>query len=180
MTSSNIPSKTIPSSALFTCQNKTPRLGQDVFVAEGARIIGDVELGDKSSVWFNVVIRGDVAPLRIGSETNIQDNTVIHGTWNKAAVSIGDRVTVGHSAILHGCTIGHQCLIGMGSIIMDGAVIGDHCIVGAGSLVTEGSVFPSGMLILGRPAKAIRPLSERELEFLPRSAAHYITYTSWY
>jgi len=165
---------------LIPCQGKKPLLSKDVFIAEGARIIGDVEMGEKSSVWFNVVIRGDVAPIRIGEETNIQDNAVIHGTWNKAEVKIGKKVTIGHSAILHGCTVGDQCLIGMGSIIMDGAVIGENSIVAAGSLVTEGSKFPSGMLILGRPAKALRSLTPEELAFLPKSASNYITYTSWY
>jgi len=165
---------------LIKCQNKEPQVGQDVFVADGAKVIGEVEIGAKSSVWFNVVIRGDVAPIRIGTETNIQDNAVIHGTWNKAAVTIGKRVTIGHSAILHGCTIEDQCLIGMGSIVMDGAKIRENSIVAAGSLVTEGSEFPSGMLILGRPAKAVRPLTKEELAFLPKSASNYITYTSWY
>lgn len=164
----------------FTCRGKSPNLGKDVFVADGAKIIGDVTIGDQSSVWFNSVLRGDVAPIKIGARTNIQDNAVIHGTWNKASATLGDDVTVGHSAILHGCTIGNLCLIGMGAIVMDGAVIGDRCIVGAGSLVTEGSQFPPGMLILGRPAKALRPLSPQELEFLPKSSANYITYTSWY
>lgn len=165
---------------LISCQGKTPKVGKDVFLADGSKVIGDVELGDKSSVWFNVVIRGDVAPIRIGAETNIQDNTVIHGTWNKASVTIGQGVTVGHSVVLHGCTIGDLCLIGMGSIIMDGAKIGSNSIVGAGSLVTEGSQFESGMLILGRPAKALRPLTQDELAFLPKSASNYITYKSWY
>lgn len=165
---------------LITCQDKNPTIGKDVFLAEGAKVVGDVELGDQSSVWFNVVIRGDVAPIRIGAESNIQDNTVIHGTWNKATVTIGKGVTIGHSVVLHGCTIGDQCLIGMGSIIMDGATIGANSIVGAGSLVTEGSQFESGMLVLGRPAKALRPLTQAELDFLPKSASNYITYKSWY
>lgn len=165
---------------LIQCREKMPQVGSDVFIAEGARVIGDVELGDQCSVWFNVVIRGDVSPIRIGAQTNIQDNAVIHGTWNKASVSIGEQVTIGHSAILHGCTIGDQCLVGMGAIIMDKAQIGARCIVGAGSLVTEGSVFPEGSLILGRPAKVARPLTKEELEFLPRSAANYLTYTTWY
>jgi carbonic anhydrase/acetyltransferase-like protein (isoleucine patch superfamily) len=165
---------------LVKCQDQEPHISQDVFIAEGTKVIGDVHIGEKSSIWFNVVIRGDVAPIRIGSETNIQDNTVIHGTWKKAAVRVGNGVTIGHSAILHGCTIEDQCLIGMGSIVMDGAHISQNSIVGAGSLVTEGSQFPPGMLILGRPAKALRPLTPDELAFLPKSASNYITYTSWY
>lgn len=165
---------------IIPCQGKNPKVGKEVFLAEGSKIIGDVELGDKSSVWFNVVIRGDVAPISIGEETNIQDNTVIHGTWHKASATIGKGVTVGHSVVLHGCTIGDYCLIGMGSIVMDGAKIAANSIVGAGSLVTEGSQFESGMLILGRPAKAIRPLTKEELAFLPQSASNYMTYKSWY
>jgi carbonic anhydrase/acetyltransferase-like protein (isoleucine patch superfamily) len=162
------------------CRGTKPNLGNDVFVADGAKIVGDVRIGDQSSIWFNAVLRGDVAPIVIGARTNIQDNAVVHGTWNKAAATIGEGVTIGHSAILHGCTIGDHCLIGMGAIIMDRAKIGAQSIVGAGSLVTEGSDFPEGMLVLGRPAKAIRPLTAEELAFLPKSAANYQTYTTWY
>lgn len=162
------------------CRGKKPTIAEGVFVADGAKIIGDVVIGSDSSIWFNSVLRGDVAPIHIGSRTNIQDNAVVHGTWNKAAATIGDGVTVGHSAILHGCTIGDNCLIGMGAIVMDLAKIGSNCIVGAGSLVTEGSEFPDGTLILGRPAKAVRPLKPEELAFLPQSAANYIMYMGWY
>jgi carbonic anhydrase/acetyltransferase-like protein (isoleucine patch superfamily) len=162
------------------CRGSKPQLAADVFVADGARIVGDVIIGAQSSIWFNAVIRGDVAPIRIGSRSNIQDNAVVHGTWHKAAATIGNGVTIGHSVILHGCTIGDNCLIGMGTIVMDQAEIPANCIVGAGSLVTEGSQFPEGSLILGRPAKVIRPLKPAELEFLPKSAANYMTYTGWY
>lgn len=162
------------------CRGAKPNLEADVFVADGAKIVGDVTIGAQSSVWFNAVLRGDVAPIKIGSKTNIQDNSVVHGTWNKAAAVIGDGVTIGHSVILHGCTIGDNCLIGMGAIVMDLAKIGSNCIVGAGSLVTEGSDFPEGSLILGRPAKVVRPLKPEELAFLPKSAANYMTYMSWY
>ncbi len=162
------------------CRGTKPSLGTAVFVADGAKIVGDVTIGSESSIWFNAVLRGDVAPIKIGAKTNIQDNAVVHGTWHKAAAIIGDGVTIGHSAILHGCSVGDNCLIGMGAIIMDLAKIGPNCIVGAGSLVTEGSEFPEGSLILGRPAKVVRPLKPEELAFLPKSAANYITYTSWY
>lgn len=162
------------------CRGLKPKLSKDVFIADGAKIVGDVQIGEQSSVWFNAVLRGDVAPIKIGKKTNIQDNAVVHGTWNKAAATIGDGVTIGHTAILHGCTIGDNCLIGMGAIIMDHAKVGANSIVGAGSLVTEGSEFPEGSLILGRPAKAVRPLKKEELEFLPKSADNYMTYTSWY
>lgn len=158
----------------------TPQIGKGSFVAPSADIIGDVRIGENSSIWFNTTLRGDVMPIVIGKETNIQDNTVIHGTHKKCGAVIGDKVTVGHSVILHGCTIGDLCLIGMGSVVMDEAKIPPRSIVGAGSLVTEGSTFPEGHLILGRPAKAVRPLKPNELEFLGQSAANYRLYSSWY
>jgi carbonic anhydrase/acetyltransferase-like protein (isoleucine patch superfamily) len=166
--------------SIVTAREKTPILGKDVFIADGAKIIGDVTIGDQSSIWYNSVIRGDVMPIRIGCKTNIQDGAVVHGTLGKAAASIGNEVTIGHLAILHGCDIGDQCLIGMGAIVMDNVKIPNRCIVGAGSLVTEGSVFEEESLILGRPAKAVRKLKKEELEFLPKSAENYIMYTSWY
>lgn len=159
---------------------KTPQIGEGSFVAPSADLIGDVTLGKRCSVWFNTTLRGDVMPIVIGDETNIQDNSVIHGTYKKCGAVIGNRVTVGHSVILHGCRIGDLVLVGMGSIIMDQAHVPDRCIVGAGSLVTENATFPEGYLILGRPAKAIRPLNEKELAFLPQSANNYIEYMSWY
>lgn len=158
----------------------TPQIGAQTFLAPSAEIIGDVVLGDKCSVWFHTTLRGDVMPIRIGFETNIQDHTVIHGTYEKCGTTIGNQVTVGHSVILHGCRVDDLVLVGMGSIIMDHAHIPERCIVGAGSLVTEGSSFEPGMLILGRPAKAVRKLNERELAFLPQSAANYIFYQGWY
>lgn len=159
---------------------KTPQIGEGSFVAPSADLIGDVQIGKGCSVWFNTTLRGDVMPIVIGDETNIQDNTVIHGTYKKCGAVIGRRVTVGHSVILHGCTIGDFVLVGMGSVIMDQAEIPKRSIVGAGSLVTEGSRFPEGHLILGRPAKAIRPLKEDELAFLNQSADNYIEYMGWY
>jgi carbonic anhydrase/acetyltransferase-like protein (isoleucine patch superfamily) len=158
----------------------TPEINEDVFVADNARIIGDVKIGAKSSVWYNVTIRGDVMPIRIGKEANIQDGSVLHGTYQKFGCNIEDRVTIGHLVMLHGCTIGRECLIGMGSIIMDGAEIGEQSIVGAGSLVTEGSKFPPRSLILGRPAKVKRELTEEELKALKYSADNYLLYKTWY
>lgn len=162
------------------CRGFKPQVDKNVYLAPGSHIIGDVTILENSSVWFNTVIRGDVMPIRIGRNTNIQDNSVIHGTFKKAASTIGNYVTIGHSVILHGCEIGDYSLIGMGSIVMDGAKIGKNCIVGAGSLVTEGSVFPDNSLILGRPAKIKRELTQEELAFLPQSAANYQEYTTWY
>lgn len=157
-----------------------PKIGEGSFVAPSADIIGNVTSGKNCSFWFNTTVRGDVMPITIGDETNIQDNSVIHGTLNRAQATIGSRVTVGHSVILHGCTIGDLCLIGMGSVIMDQALIPEKCIVGAGSLITEGAKFDSGWLILGRPAKAVRPLKEEELRFLDQSADNYLNYMKWY
>ncbi len=157
-----------------------PKIADSVFVAENAAIIGDVVISEKASIWYNVTIRGDVMPIRIGKETNIQDNSVIHGTYKEHGCTIGHRVTVGHGVILHGCEIQDACLIGMGSIIMDGAVIGEQSVVGAGSLVTEGKKFPPRSLILGRPATVKRTLTEKELAGLQDSADHYFMYVDWF
>jgi carbonic anhydrase/acetyltransferase-like protein (isoleucine patch superfamily) len=159
---------------------KTPRIGEGSFIAPSADIIGDVVIGRNSSVWFNTTLRGDVMPIVIGDESNIQDGTVMHGTYKKCGAVVGNRVTVGHSVILHGCHIGDLVLIGMGSVIMDEAEIPTRSIVGAGSLVTEGARFPAGHLILGRPAKAVRPLKDEEIAFLDKSANNYIEYMGWY
>lgn len=165
---------------ILPVRGKTPEIGQDTYVAPSADIIGDVKIGKGCSIWFNTTIRGDVMPIVIGDESNIQDNTVIHGTYNKCGAVIGNKVTIGHSVILHGCKIGDLCLIGMGAVIMDQAEIPPRSIVAAGSLVTEDAKFPEGHLILGRPAKAVRPLNEKELAFLPQSAKNYIEYKAWY
>lgn len=157
-----------------------PKYDEGCFIAPSSVVIGNVKLGKDCSVWFNTTIRGDVMPIEIGDETNIQDNSVIHGTYKKFAAKIGRRVSVGHSVILHGCEIGDRCLIGMGTIIMDGAKISPDSLVAAGSLVTEGSEFPSKVLIMGRPAKVKRPLTEEELKFLNQSADNYLLYKSWY
>lgn len=159
---------------------KTPRFGAGTFVAKSADVIGDVVTGKRCSIWYNTSLRGDVMPIIIGDESNIQDNSVLHGTHKKCGAVIGNRVTVGHSVILHGCRIGDLCLIGMGSVVMDRAEIPDRSIVAAGSLVTEDARFPGGHLILGRPAKAVRPLNEKELAFLHQSAENYMLYMDWY
>jgi carbonic anhydrase/acetyltransferase-like protein (isoleucine patch superfamily) len=158
-----------------------PVVGEGCYLAPTSQLIGDVQIGRDSSVWFNCVLRADVGPIRIGDETNIQDGTVIHGTFNKAFAVIGNRVTIGHSVVLHGCRIDDLCLIGMGSLVMDKAHIGARNIVGAGSLVTENADFKEeGWLILGRPAKAVRRLKPEELAFLEQSAKNYLLYKSWY
>jgi gamma-carbonic anhydrase len=150
-----------------------PKLGADCFVAPGAHVIGDVELGDQVSVWFGTTIRGDVFHIRIGDRSNVQDNSVIHVTTDRHPTIIGCDVTIGHRAILHGCTIEDGALIGMGAIVMDRAVIGKNALVAAGSLVTEGTIIPANTLAVGSPAKPRRTLSEKELAHLKWSAEHY-------
>lgn len=165
---------------IFKARGVTPQIHEKSWIAPTAAIIGDVTIEEGASVWFHAVIRGDVMPIKIGRESNVQDNTVIHGTFQKFGTTIEERVTIGHSCVLHGTHIEKECLIGMGSILMDGSRIGAGSIVGAGSLVTEGAQFPPGMLILGRPAKAIRPLKPEEAAFLPQSADNYMFYQTWY
>lgn len=157
-----------------------PSIPADVYVHPSAQIIGEVTLGANASVWCGAVIRGDVNSISIGAGSNIQDLSVLHvshkSAWdpNGAPLLIGERVTVGHSVILHGCSIGDECLIGMGSIIMDKAVLEPRVLLGAGSLVPEGKTLQSGYLYLGRPVKPLRPLTEEELAYFNYSAEHYI------
>jgi len=153
-----------------------PTLGRDVFVAEGAVVVGDVVLGDQASVWFGAVVRGDCFPIRIGSRTNVQDAAVVHVTSGRASTAIGDDVTIGHAAVVHGCTIGHRCLIGIGSIVLDGAVIGDDSLVAAGSLVTPGARVPSRSVVIGRPARVVRAVTEEDLQRIREGAASYLSH----
>ncbi len=161
---------------LYELKGVHPVLGRDVFVADGARIIGDVSLGDEASVWFGAVVRGDYMPIRIGARTNIQDNAVLHITSGDAATTLGDDVTVGHGAIIHGCTIENACLIGMGSIVLDRAVIGEESFGAAGSLVTPGTIIPRRSFVVGRPAKVVRSASDRDLAVVREAAARYVEY----
>ncbi len=161
-------------------EEKTPQIGENSRIDESAVIIGDVVIGDNCSVWPLTVIRGDVNIIRIGNNTNIQDACVLHvshrGEYNAegAELHIGDQVSVAHKVILHGCRIGNQCLIGMGSIVMDNVVVEDRVMIGAGSLVSPGKVLQSGYLYLGNPARKVRALSEREIELMSYIAGHYI------
>lgn len=159
---------------------KAPKLHESVFVAEGARIIGDVTIERDSSVWFNVVVRGDVNFIKIGERTNIQDNSVIHVTYKKFPTVVASNVTIGHAAIVHGCEIEDYCLIGMGSILLDGCKIGDHSLIAAGSLIREGFVVPPNSLVAGVPARVIRELKSDEIKRLEESAQHYVDYSSNY
>jgi len=162
--------------AIYELNGVKPMLGRDVFVADSAAVIGDVHLGDEAGVWFGAVLRGDYYPIRVGARTNVQDNTVVHITADRAATTIGTDVTIGHSAVIHGCTIGDRCLIGMGSIVLDGAVVGDESFVAAGSLVSPGTVIPPRSFVLGRPARVKRPVEDRELEWVKSAAAVYVGY----
>lgn len=157
-----------------------PRLHESVFVADGARIIGDVEIGADSSVWFNAVVRGDVCPIRIGERTNVQDNVTLHVTHDTGPLTIGSRVTIGHNAVLHACTVHDHALIGMGSILLDGCVIEERTLVAAGSLVRQGFVAPSGMLVAGVPAAVKRPLTDDELRNVLESPDNYARYVAAY
>ncbi|HBF12191.1 MAG TPA: gamma carbonic anhydrase family protein [Deltaproteobacteria bacterium] len=163
--------------SLFSFDSIQPKIHASCFVAPQACVIGDVEIGEGSSIWFQTVVRGDVNTIRIGKKTNIQDLCMVHVTNRDAPkpapTVIGDEVTVGHRVVLHGCTIKDRCLIGIGSIILDGAVIEEECMIGAGSLVTPGTIIPRGHLAWGSPAKVTRPLTAAEKKFLRLSAAHY-------
>jgi carbonic anhydrase/acetyltransferase-like protein (isoleucine patch superfamily) len=162
--------------SLYELKGVRPRIGQDVFVAEGARVIGDVQLGDEASVWFGAILRGDHMPIRIGARTNIQDNAVVHITSDESGATLGDDVTVGHGAIVHGCTIGSGCLVGMGSIVLDGAFVGEGSFVAAGSLVTPRTVIPPRSVVMGRPAKVVRAVSDRDVAMIREAASRYVQY----
>ncbi len=151
-----------------------PAVPSSVFVAPTAVILGDVVMGEESSVWFQSVVRGDVGPIRIGARTNVQDLSMLHCTRRKFFLTIGDDVTIGHRVTLHGCTLGSRILVGMGAIIMDGATIEDDCIIGAGALVTQGTHIPKGSLAVGSPARVARALKPEELAFLKVSANNYV------
>lgn len=159
---------------LLPFKGKWPAIHETAWIAPSADVIGDVEIGAHSSVWFGCVVRGDVNTIRIGARTNIQDLSMCHVTRRKAPLVIGDEVTVGHRVVLHGCTIGNRVLVGMGAVIMDHAEIGDDCIIGAGALVTEGKKIPSKSLVIGSPARVVRELTAEELAFLPKSAENYV------
>lgn len=171
---------------LITFKEITPIVGKNVFIAEGAKVIGAVEIGEDSSIWFNCVLRGDVNLIKIGKRSNIQDLTTLH-VWHKTfrdgkeidagfPVEIGDDVTIGHNCVIHACTLKDRVLIGMHAVVMDGAIIEEDSIVGAGSVVTKGKKFPPRSLILGNPAKLIRELSDTEVAIIKESAENYVRF----
>ncbi len=160
--------------------NKGTARGKNVFIAENAVVIGDVTLGDDSSIWYNVVLRGDVERIDIGKCTNIQDGSVIHVTKDKYPTILKDYVTIGHSVTLHGCTIENNVLVGIGSVILDNSVIGENSIVAAGSLIPPNKTYEPGSLIMGSPAKAVKKLSEAEIQSIRDYADRYVMYKNVY
>jgi carbonic anhydrase/acetyltransferase-like protein (isoleucine patch superfamily) len=166
--------------SIIPYQGRTPVIHPSVFIAEGAHIIGDVEIGKGSSVWFNTVIRGDVNFIRIGERTNVQDNSVLHVTHKTFPLVIGSNVTIGHSAVLHAATIFDFCLIGMNATVLDDAKVGPYALVAAGAVVLGGTVIPEGMLAAGIPAKIVRKLTQEERKFLEQSAENYMRYVVSY
>ena len=160
--------------------DKHPQWGTNCFIAPNATIVGDVAMGNNCSVWFNAVIRGDVNSITIGNDSNIQDGAVIHATYQKAATYIGNRVSVGHNAIVHGCRVNDHVLIGMGAIVMDNAVINEYCIIAAGAVVLENTVCETGYLYAGTPAKKIKPVTDEQRALLNKLPDNYIMYADWF
>jgi carbonic anhydrase/acetyltransferase-like protein (isoleucine patch superfamily) len=164
-----------------TINGKTPLIGNDCFIAENAVIVGEVSMGDQCSVWFNAVLRGDVHFIKMGNKVNVQDGAVIHCTYLKSPTTIGNNVSIGHNAIVHGCTIKDNVLIGMGSIVMDDCLIESHSIIAAGAVVTKGTHVPSGTVYAGMPARKIRDISpELSAGEIDRIAESYVKYSSWF
>ena len=159
----------------------SPQLGENCFVAPNATIVGDVVMGNDCSVWFNTVIRGDVNSIRIGNKVNIQDGAVLHCTYQKTKVNLGNNVSIGHNAIVHGCTVHDNVLIGMGAIVMDNCEIGSNTIIAAGAVVKEGTKVPSGCIFAGVPAKKVKDISEELIHGeIDRIANNYLMYSSWF
>ncbi|WP_276389570.1 gamma carbonic anhydrase family protein [Eudoraea chungangensis] len=164
-----------------TVNGKTPVMGKDCFIAENATLVGDVQMGDQCSVWFSAVIRGDVNFIKMGNKVNVQDGVVIHGTYQKSSTTIGNNVSIGHNALVHGCEIRDNVLVGMGSIIMDGCVVGSNSIVAAGAVLPAGTHVPEGSIFAGVPAKKIKDISpELSKGEIDRIANSYVKYASWF
>lgn len=162
-------------------RGKIPKIGKDCFIAENATIVGEVSMGNQCSVWFNAVLRGDVHYIKIGDKVNIQDGAVIHCTYKKSPTTIGNNVSIGHNAIVHGCTLRDNVLVGMGSIIMDDCVVESNSIIAAGAVVTKGTHVPSGSVFAGMPARKIKDISpELSTGEINRIAEAYIMYSGWF
>ncbi|NQX41916.1 Carbonic anhydrase or acetyltransferase, isoleucine patch superfamily [Pedobacter steynii] len=165
---------------ILPVKDKHPIWDENCFIAQNATIVGDVVMGKNCSVWFNAVIRGDVNSITIGDDSNIQDGAVIHATYLKAATVIGNRVSVGHNAIVHGCILKDHILVGMGAIIMDNAVVESYCIIAAGAVVLENTQCESGYIYAGTPAKKIKPITEEQRALLNKLPDNYIMYADWF
>jgi carbonic anhydrase/acetyltransferase-like protein (isoleucine patch superfamily) len=163
-----------------TVNGNTPKFGNNCFLADNATITGEVQMGDDCSVWFNAVIRGDVNSISIGDKVNVQDGAVIHCTYQKAKTAIGNFCSIGHNAIVHGCTLENNVLVGMGAIIMDHANIGHHSIIAAGALIPENTIVEPFSLYAGVPAKKIKSISEEQKKLLDELPDRYVMYASWY
>lgn len=164
-----------------TIRGKSPKIGNDCFIAENATILGEVSMGDQCSIWFNAVLRGDVHYIKLGNKVNIQDGAIVHCTYQKHPTIIGDNVSVGHNAIVHGCTIKDNVLIGMGSIVMDDCVIESNSIIAAGAVVTKGTHVPEGSVFAGMPARKIKDISpELSKGEIDRIANNYVKYSGWF
>jgi len=165
---------------ILPVKNIHPTIPSTCWIADNATIVGDVVLGDNCSVWFNAVIRGDVHFIKIGDRTNIQDGAVIHCTYQKAATTIGNDVSIGHNSLVHGCTVKDHVLIGMGAIVMDNVVLEEYTIVAAGSVVLENTICESGYLYAGTPAKKIKPITEEQRALLNKLPENYMMYSDWF
>lgn len=163
------------------CRGFTPVIEEDCYLAETATVIGDVQMGNECSIWFNAVVRGDVNSIRMGNKVNVQDGAVIHCTYERTKTLIGNNVSIGHNALVHGCTVYDNVLIGMGAIVMDNAVIEENCIIAAGAVVLEGTRVESGSIYAGMPAKKVKTLSEEKFKGeVKRIANNYVKYSSWF
>jgi carbonic anhydrase/acetyltransferase-like protein (isoleucine patch superfamily) len=158
---------------IYTFEDRHPVLPEEYYVADSAAVIGSVELKNQSSIWFGTVLRGDIEPIVVGERSNIQDNSVAHTSRGKPVI-IGDNTTVGHKVMLHACTVGNTCLIGMGSILLDGCEVGDNCLIGAGALVKQNQIIPAGSLAVGSPARVIRKLTPEEIIDVGKYADRYV------
>lgn len=165
---------------ILPVKDKEPKFGKNCFLAANATVAGDVEMGDDCSVWFTAVVRGDVNSIKIGNRTNIQDGAVIHCTYEKAATTIGNNVSIGHRAIVHGCTVEDDVLIGMGAIVMDHAVVKKGCIIAAGAVILENTICEEGYIYAGIPAKKVKKISDEQIENMKKTAGNYIKYSGWF
>ncbi len=166
---------------ILACRGMEPKMGNDCFLAENSTIVGDVIMGDQCSVWFNAVIRGDVNSIRMGNKVNVQDGAVIHCTYEKTKVNLGNNVSIGHNALVHGCTVEDNVLIGMGAIVMDNCYIESNCIIAAGAVLLEGTRAEGGSIYAGVPAKKVKNLSKELFEGeVQRIANNYVMYSSWF